>query len=283
MNIQTVRNAMIKSAVDAAPAQQPAQRTYLWEHTPKLIPLIKKWESNDGTKYGNGGGPWQMRKKTFEDVQNRYGDKYKGYTWDDLRTNPWLAENTAIDYMEYYMNDKAKSTGITPTMDDGLAFWFGGPTGMTGQAAKDYVNDYHTQANWDLRKIPMEQWLNNPVNLTTWPAPPTFSTSQPYTVKQGDILWNMSRKGGWPMETWQQYNPGVDPTKLRIGQTIQIPVKDAQGQVPTYTVQAGDTGMGIASKHKIPWSDFQSWNPGVDWKKIRPGQTLNLAAAKQGS
>jgi LysM repeat protein len=267
---------MFKNAADAA----PAQRTYKWKHTPTLIKVIPRWESNGGTKYGNGGGPFQMLEGTFNDVKRITGDKYKGRTWQELRTDPQLAEDTAVDYLEFYMPDKEAKTGITPTEDDGLAFWYGGPGGMTSQEAQDYARGYHDPENWKLRKQEMESWLNNPVNLTTWPAAPTFSTSEPYTVKKGDILWNMSRAGGWPMETWQQYNPGVDPKKLRIGQTIQIPVKDAPSQVPTYTVQAGDTGMGIAGKHKIPWSDFQVMNPGIDWKKIRPGQKLNLAAAQ---
>lgn len=41
-----------------------------------------------------------------------------------------------------------------------------------------------------------------------------------------------------------------------------------------YTVAAGNTGMGIANKLGISFSDLKKWNPEVDMEKIKVGQKL---------
>lgn len=75
-----------------------------------------------------------------------------------------------------------------------------------------------------------------------------------------------------------QYNAGINGDEGAKQRYNAKMTREQDGLNGVYTVQAGDTGMGIASKRKIPWTDFQTWNPDVDWKKIRPGQKLNIRA-----
>lgn len=47
-----------------------------------------------------------------------------------------------------------------------------------------------------------------------------------YTVKQGDTLYSIARQRYGEGKQWTRIadaNPGLDPTKLRVGQTINIP------------------------------------------------------------
>ena len=48
----------------------------------------------------------------------------------------------------------------------------------------------------------------------------------PYTVKKGDTLYSIARSHYGDGKQWQRIavaNPGLEPSKLRVGQTITIP------------------------------------------------------------
>lgn len=68
-------------------------------------------------------------------------------------------------------------------------------------------------------KVPKtEQKATQPAGGTA--KKPNYRT---YKIKKGDTFWELERKNGWPIGTLQKLNPGVNPTKLQIGQTIKIP------------------------------------------------------------
>ena len=43
-----------------------------------------------------------------------------------------------------------------------------------------------------------------------------------------------------------------------------------------YVVKGGDTGMKIATAHKVSVQDLIAVNPGVNWNKLGPGQKIKL-------
>jgi LysM repeat protein len=43
-----------------------------------------------------------------------------------------------------------------------------------------------------------------------------------YTVQSGDTLGSIASKTGTSVAKLEQLNPGIDPTALRIGQTIRV-------------------------------------------------------------
>lgn len=51
------------------------------------------------------------------------------------------------------------------------------------------------------------------------PARPRAKT---YTVQSGDTLGTIAAKTGTTVARLEQLNPGIDPTALRIGQTIRV-------------------------------------------------------------
>ncbi len=44
-----------------------------------------------------------------------------------------------------------------------------------------------------------------------------------YTIRRGDNLWNIAKSLGCTVKDVQDLNPGLDPNKLREGQTIRVP------------------------------------------------------------
>ena len=43
-----------------------------------------------------------------------------------------------------------------------------------------------------------------------------------YTVERGDTLGGIAAKTGTTVARLEQLNPGIDPTALRVGQTIRV-------------------------------------------------------------
>ena len=66
-------------------------------------------------------------------------------------------------------------------------------------------------------------------SYTPAPAPvaPTVAASgTTYTIRKGDTLYSIARTHYGNGKDWQRIasaNPGLDPTKLRVGQSIVIP------------------------------------------------------------
>jgi LysM repeat protein len=63
---------------------------------------------------------------------------------------------------------------------------------------------------------------------TTNPPAETRPASSPgaartYVVKAGDSLYSIARKNGLKLEALMAANPGLDPRRLRIGQTLNLP------------------------------------------------------------
>jgi LysM repeat protein len=86
-------------------------------------------------------------------------------------------------------------------------------------------------------------------------------------------------------------NPGTEPTKLQIGQTLHVPppaaatpsttstaaVPDMAAGESTYTVKSGDTLTSIAAQYKVTVKALRSAN-NLTTDKIRVGQKLKIPA-----
>ena len=140
--------------------------------------------------------------------------------------------------------------------------------------------------------------------LETSPLPPVPETllpieatapSQPlaeaektteYLIASGDNFWTIGRKFGVSAQAIERANPTIVPTRLQIGQKINIP---ASTSTPTstskaetvvnsdnvYTVKSGDTLGHIAMRHKIKVGELKTVN-GLTSDLIQIGQKLKL-------
>ena len=130
------------------------------------------------------------------------------------------------------------------------------------------------------------------------PAPPPIATPTPapegaateYVVVQGDTLGKIARKNGVGLKALEAANPGVEPTKLHIGQKLSIPAPTgnaaasaAAGMAGTtggeemYTVKSGDTLTKIARTHGTTVKAIESEN-NLTTTQIKVGQKLKIPA-----
>lgn len=123
-----------------------------------------------------------------------------------------------------------------------------------------------------------------------------------YTVRNGDHDWAIATKFGIKPSQLRAMNPGVDWTKLQIGQVLRVPVKgiakpatgvalkgapsaklagvksgSAWGFPTTaYRVVKGDNDWTIAHRFGIGLKKFKTLNPTIDTAKLKPGQYVRV-------
>ena len=62
-----------------------------------------------------------------------------------------------------------------------------------------------------------------PPSSTAKPVPPKIPKARTYSIKSGETLASIARKQGVSLTALQAANPGVNPKKLRAGQTVKLP------------------------------------------------------------
>ena len=88
--------------------------------------------------------------------------------------------------------------------------------------------------------------------------PSTPEGGRQYRVQKGDSFYSIAKKFGVSMNAVAQANPGVDPTRLQIDQTLTIPAPSVAASTrpsappgtTLYKVQPGDTLSKIAARFK---------------------------------
>jgi LysM repeat protein len=119
-------------------------------------------------------------------------------------------------------------------------------------------------------------------------VPPVAAVGTEYTVLKGDSLAIIAKKSGVTLKALEAANPGVVPTKLKIGQKLQVPAPTTGAVVPTaatgadtgaetYTVKSGDTLSKIAKAHGTTIKAIQSENS-LATTVIKVGQKLKIPA-----
>jgi LysM repeat protein len=147
---------------------------------------------------------------------------------------------------------------------------------------------------------PIFESTNQPVADTNTP-PSTTVTAPPgpvpaagmteYTIVKGDTYGTISKKFHVTVKAITDANPGVEPTKLKIGQIIHIPAptqatastgstgatgtESDGGQI--YTVKSGDSLSKIATEFSVTVKALRSAN-NLTTDKIVVGQKLKIPA-----
>jgi LysM repeat protein len=131
------------------------------------------------------------------------------------------------------------------------------------------------------------------VNPTVTPVP--VATQDPgvatdYVVKSGDTYVTIAKSKKVSVTALKEANPGVEPTKLQIGQKLHIPAPtapsvqtastgapatDANTGDPLYTVKSGDTLIKIAQDKKTTVRALRTAN-NLRTDSIKVGQKLKI-------
>jgi N-acetylmuramoyl-L-alanine amidase len=128
-------------------------------------------------------------------------------------------------------------------------------------------------------------------------VPPVETAGAEYVIVQGDTLGKIAKKNGVTLKALEAANPGVVPTKLKVGQKISIPAGDggaaasaaatmdstgagAGGDV--YVVKSGDTLTKIAKHYGTTVKAIQSENS-LSTTRIIVGQKLKIPAKAESA
>ncbi|MFA7163399.1 MAG: LysM domain-containing protein [Eubacteriales bacterium] len=107
--------------------------------------------------------------------------------------------------------------------------------------------------------------------------------SSPYVVRAGDTFYSLAQRFNTTVDAIRAANPGVDPNRLMIGQTICIPGAPSPGPCPQgsspYVVRAGDTFYSLAQRFNTTVDAIRAANPGVDPNRLMIGQTICIPGA----
>ena len=125
-----------------------------------------------------------------------------------------------------------------------------------------------------------------PPALDTPPSHP----NREYVVIRGDSFYSIGKKFGVSAKAIARVNPGIDPTRLKVGDKLQIPPAasattpglvqaTADAGTDVYIVKSGDTLSKIAQSHSTTISELRALN-GLKTDRINIGQKLKLPAAR---
>ena len=124
--------------------------------------------------------------------------------------------------------------------------------------------------------------------------PPVETSGTEYVVIKGDTLGKIARKNGVKLKALEDANPGVVPTKLKVGQKLTIPAATSvapesttatdttgvSGGEEVYTVKSGDTLTRIAKANGTTVKAIESEN-NLTTTKIKVGQKLKIPASAE--
>ena len=99
------------------------------------------------------------------------------------------------------------------------------------------------------------------------PAPVPQVAGTEYVVVKGDSLAKIAKKNGVTLSALKAANPGVEPTKLKVGQKLSIPASTGGAAAPAVT--GGQASAGL--------------NPGEEAYTVKSGDTLTKIAKAHGT
>lgn len=131
---------------------------------------------------------------------------------------------------------------------------------------------------YGVNPVAMAKYAENLAAATAVTPPKTVSRAH-YVVQPKDTVSGIAKRLGISEDTINQFNPGLDPLKLQIGQKLwlegdQSALQDWNPET-MHKVQKGDTFSGLAKAWDTTPEMIQKANPGVDPLKLRIGSLLN--------
>jgi LysM repeat protein len=116
--------------------------------------------------------------------------------------------------------------------------------------------------------------------------PPEPPPAQEYVVAAGDSFSAIAKKLHVPLKELMNANPGVEPTKLQVGQKLHVPAPTTAPSATSvqpaavpgetiYEVKSGDTLTKIASDFKTTIKALRSAN-NLTTDRIKVGQKLKI-------
>jgi len=111
------------------------------------------------------------------------------------------------------------------------------------------------------------------VRATNKPAPKKDRKARTYRVQKGDTLSDIALKHNTTVDELIKKNPGLRPTRIYPGQTIDI---GAPRPAVVFRLERGDTLVAAASRYGVSTRDVIRWNAKLDGPSARPGTEVRI-------
>lgn len=137
-------------------------------------------------------------------------------------------------------------------------------------------------ADPSVKPAPKPKPVSKPLPKPPTPPKPSFKIEN-YAIQDGDTFWGLSVHLHVPVALIQKLNPKVDPTKLRIGQVIKIPVASGKSapskpKFKTHVIAKGDTLWDLAQANGTTVAELEHLNPHVDPRSLHIGDKITIPA-----
>ncbi|NMB02493.1 MAG: LysM peptidoglycan-binding domain-containing protein [Firmicutes bacterium] len=93
-----------------------------------------------------------------------------------------------------------------------------------------------------------------------------------HTIVTGDTLIGLAQHYETTVEAFIDFNPGISPLNLKVGQELVIPVKPLWSY---HVVQLGDNARSLAMQYKVPEEMLRAAN-GLSDNKLTVGETIRI-------
>lgn len=104
---------------------------------------------------------------------------------------------------------------------------------------------------------------------------PPCPTDRFWRIRKGDTIFKISLLINSTVDAILELNPNIDPKKLRVGQTICIPLTPCPSGI-FLIVSAGDTLFKIAREEGTSVERLLELNPDIDPENLQIGQRICL-------
>jgi LysM repeat protein len=112
------------------------------------------------------------------------------------------------------------------------------------------------------------------------PVPPAAELLA-YSVRKGDLLFDLAQRFDTSIETIVALNPQINPASLVIGDVLRIPVASPAGAGEiTYAVRSGDTLYDLAARFQTSVEAIAALNPQITPERLMVGQALRIPIAQ---
>jgi LysM repeat protein len=156
-------------------------------------------------------------------------------------------------------------------------------------------NNYAADTNTVDTNTPAMEASNPPVVAPT-PMPAPEPAAEPatteYVVVKGDTLGKIAKRNSVTLKALEEANPGVVPTRLKVGEKLSIPAASSTAGASTssdmnsgeeiYSVKSGDTLTKIARANGTTVKALESEN-NLSTTKIKVGQKLKIPAKAEST
>lgn len=133
----------------------------------------------------------------------------------------------------------------------------------------------------------------NPTPLPLPPIDPVLTGLTEHTIAKGESFYTLGKKYNVGYKAIADANPGINPTRLKIGDKVKIPpaktpgaaslngaaatIGGGDGGTKTYKVKSGDNLMKIAKSFGVTVKQVRAAN-NLRTDQIKVGQTLKIPA-----